>query len=57
MKAKATPNLPTSSRMQMPSSGGSLKKVTKETAGMKGGKGTTKKVMTAAKKKSVKPKY
>jgi len=57
MKSKSSPNLPASSRMQMPSGGTKTSKMVKETAGMKGGKGTTKKVMTAAKKKSVKPKY
>jgi hypothetical protein len=46
MKAskKATPGLPASSRMQMPSGGAkSIGKMTKETSGMKGGtKGSTK---------------
>lgn len=51
--AKSTPNLPASSRMQMPSGGGSgLSSKIKETGGMKGGSkgGTTKKVMAAAAK-------
>lgn len=49
---KSTPNLPGSSRMQMPSGGDQLGGKIKETGGMKGGSkgGTTKKVMAAAKK-------
>ena len=49
---KNTPNLPASSRMQMPSGGGSMKGLIKETAGMAGKKSgsATKKVMSAAKK-------
>lgn len=41
---KVTPNLPGSSRMQMPSGGGNLSGIIKETGGMKGGgaKGKTK---------------
>jgi hypothetical protein len=46
---KATPNLPASSRMQMPSGGGSLSGKIKEVGGMKKG-GTTKKVMAMASK-------
>lgn len=55
MATKATPNLPASSRMQMPTGGGSgTNKMIKEKAGMKGGsKGATKKVMTAAKGKGM----
>ena len=50
-KTKSTPNLPASSRMQMPSGGGSMKGLIKETAGMAGKKtGATKKVMAMAKK-------
>ena len=48
---KATPNLPSSSRMQMPTGKG-MGKMTKEVGGMKGGKGATKKVMAMAKTKS-----
>jgi hypothetical protein len=48
---KSTPNLPSSSRMQMPTGKG-MGKMTKEVGEMKGSKGTTKKVMTAAKSKS-----
>lgn len=44
MANKATPNLPSSSRMQMPSGGGKMNP--KMNAGSKG---TTKKVMAAAK--------
>jgi len=55
MATKATPNLPASSRMQMPSSGAKATgKMIKETGGMKGGsKGATKKVMAAAKGKGM----
>ena len=50
-KIKSTPNLPASSRMQMPSGGGNMKGMIKETAGMAGKKGsTTKKVMSMASK-------
>jgi len=50
MKTKSTPNLPASSRMKMPMSGGTGK-MTKEATAMKGGsKGATKKVMAMAKK-------
>jgi hypothetical protein len=52
-KVKSTPNLPMSSRMQMPSGGGNLSGVIKEKGGMKGGKGATKKVMAAAKGKGM----
>lgn len=56
-KTKATPNLPASSRMQMPSGGaGKTTKAIKETGGMKGSKGTTSKVMAAAKGKGLKKK-
>jgi hypothetical protein len=50
---KATPNLPGSSRMQMPSGGGTLSGKIKEVGGMKKGGskgGTTKKVMAMASK-------
>lgn len=53
---KATPNLPASSRMQMPTTGGSSTSgIIKEKGGMKGGsKGpVTKKMMTAAKGKGM----
>jgi hypothetical protein len=50
MTKKATPNLPASSRMQMPSGGG---KMTPKAGAMKGGKGTTSKVMAAAKGKGM----
>lgn len=52
-KTKATPNLPASSRMQMPSGGGNLNSKIKEAGGMKGTKGTTSKVMAAAKGKGM----
>jgi len=39
-KSKDTPNLPASSRMQMPTTGGSLSKEITEYGGMKGGKAT-----------------
>ena len=54
-KTKTTPNLPGSSRMQMPSGGGNMSGLIKEKGGMtKGGsKGTTKKVMNAAKGKGM----
>ena len=53
---KATPNLPMSSRMQMPSTNaGGLNGLIKETGGMKGKVGSvTKKVMAAAKGKGMK---
>ena len=52
MAKKATPNLPSSSRMQMASGSDKLGGKIKETGGMKGGSkgGTTAKVMAAAKK-------
>lgn len=55
MATKATPNLPASSRMQMPSGGAKATgKMIKETGGMKGGsKGATKKVMASAKGKGM----
>jgi len=55
MATKSTPNLPASSRMQMPSGGGSgTNKMIKETAGMKGGsKGASKKMKVAAKGKGM----
>jgi len=56
MAKKATPNLPSSSRMQMPSGGGNLNSKIKETGGMKGKSGTTSKVMAAAKGKGLKKK-
>jgi len=50
MATKATPNLPASSRMQMPSGGAKATgKMIKETGGMKGGsKGTSKKMKMAS---------
>lgn len=49
---KDTPNLPSSSRMQMPSTGGSgTTGLIKETGGLKNGgsnKGTSKKILSAA---------
>lgn len=54
--AKSTPNLPASSRMQMPSGGDKLGGKIKETGGMKGKSGTTSKVMAAAKGKGLKKK-
>jgi hypothetical protein len=42
--AKQTPNLPASSRMQMPSGNGGTKNIS-----IKGSKGTSKKVMSGAK--------
>lgn len=39
-KMKDTPNLPASSRMQMPTTGGSLSKEISEYGGMKSGKAT-----------------
>lgn len=50
-KIKDTPNLPGSSRMQMPSTGGSMGKAITEYGGLKSSKGgsTTSKVMSAAK--------
>ena len=51
--AKSTPNLPASSRMQMPSGGGNLNSKIKETGGMKGKSGATSKVMAAAKGKGM----
>jgi len=49
-KEKNAPNLPGSSRMQMPSTGGNgTNGLIKETGGMKGGsKGTSKRVLSAA---------
>jgi hypothetical protein len=49
-KVKDTPNLPGSSRLQAPSGGGgSVNGLIKETGGMSGsGKGTSKRVLTAA---------
>jgi hypothetical protein len=55
-KTKATPNLPASSRMQMPSGGGNLNSKIKETGGMKGKSGATSKVIAAAKGKGLKKK-
>jgi len=54
-KTKSTPNLPASSRMQMPSgNGGNMKGVVKEVGGMAGKTGSvTKRVMSAAKGKSM----
>ena len=51
MATKATPNLPASSRMQMPSGGAKATGKMTKTIAMKGGsKGATKKVMAMAKK-------
>lgn len=48
-KQKDTPNLPLSSRMQMPSgNGGNLNGLIKETGGLSKGKGVAKKVLSAA---------
>jgi hypothetical protein len=48
-KEKDTPNLPGSSRMQMPSTGGGTNSSIKETGSMKGGsKGTAKRVIASA---------
>jgi len=52
-KTKSTPNLPASSRMQMPSGGGKMATKTKEMGGMKGKSGATSKVMAAAKGKGM----
>lgn len=59
MKSKSVPNLPASSRMKSPTSGGTKTTgIIKEKGGMaKKGASVTKKVMAAAKGKSVKPKY
>lgn len=48
---KATPNLPSSSRMQMPSGGSGMSSKMKSAGAKKGG--TTKKVMASASKKSM----
>ena len=55
-KEKDTPNLPGSSRMQMPSTGGgSTNGLIKETGGMaNGSKGTSKRVLGAATGKGLK---
>jgi len=53
MAKKATPNLPASSRMQMPSGGGNLNSKIKEVGGMKKKSGTTSKIMSAAKGKGM----
>lgn len=55
-KIKSTPNLPASSRMQMPSGGGKMSYKMKEVGGMKKGGSTTKKVMAAASKGGLKSK-
>lgn len=52
-KTKSTPNLPGSSRMQMPSGGGNLSGVMKAKGGMKGSTGTTKKMMKSASSKKM----
>ena len=54
-KIQSTPNLPGSSRMQMPSGGGTMSGLIKEKGGMAKGssKGVTKKVMAAAKGKGM----
>jgi len=55
-KIKSTPNLPASSRMQMPSgNGGNLSGMIKETGGMKAGssKGTASKIVAKAKGKGM----
>jgi hypothetical protein len=49
--AKSTPNLPSSSRLKSPSASGA-KAMPKKAGSMKGGAGTTKKVMAMAKSKS-----
>ena len=55
-KIKDTPNLPASSRMQMPTTGGNRTNgMIKETGGMKGNSnGATRKVTVAAKGKGMK---
>jgi hypothetical protein len=50
-KTKGTPNLPGSSRMQMPAGSNGTSSIIKEKGGMTGGsKGATKKVMALASK-------
>lgn len=49
MKGKSTPNLPQSSRMKMPSGGGSYGKGSAKM----GSKGTTSKIMSGAKSKKI----
>ncbi len=52
-KIKDTPNLPASSRMQMPTTGGNLSKEITEYGGMKGSsKSTASKVISSAKGKT-----
>lgn len=46
-KQKDYPNLPASSKMQMPSGGGNLSGLVKETGGMSGSKGGASKKMTS----------
>lgn len=55
MAKKVTPNLPASSRMQMPTTGGgATTRLTKESGSMKGKTGAaTKKMMTSAKGKGM----
>jgi len=54
-KVKDTPNLPGSSRMQMPSTGGgSANTMTKGSNKLSGGGGDTKRVMDMASKKGMK---
>ena len=54
-KQKDTPNLPASSRMQMPSTGGgSLSKETAEFGGLKKTGSTTSKITSSAKGKGMK---
>lgn len=55
-KIKSTPNLPASSRMKMPGGSDQLSSKIKEIGGMSKGAGATKKVMAAAKNKSIKSK-
>lgn len=52
-KTKSTPNLPASSRMQMPSGGGNMSGVMKAKGGMKGSTGTAKRIMKSASAKKM----
>lgn len=52
-KTTSTPNLPASSRMQMPGGSDKTASIISEKAGMKGKSGATKKVMAGAAKKGM----
>lgn len=52
-KSTAKPNLPMSSRMQMPGGGDKTASMMSEKGGMKGKSGATKKMMTGASKKAM----